>query len=272
MATFHEPVPKGFEDATSVSPARSSPPAVETIVESILPSPLGKVHLTKGLQHADGLIQHVTALGLVKALQKLDAVLAIFDTLEAELKTLGGPEADIGVNEWIRCRQELEMECRRRAPDVLVVIAFAQKSATLARVPADSDDDPNPTLVARSAMLTEAALRILRLYHRTLPSIGREAKFDVGKLLVSGSSAKAERREKREGREGSVISETGSVGSFGTVGTIGMGGGFGQGRGELSSFDALCQIHVLCLLADVKDWQWTAKACEYSLSALRLFY
>lgn len=39
-----------------------------------------------------------------------------------------------------------------------------------------------------------------------------------------------------------------------------MGGGFGQSRGDVAEFDALSQVHVLELLASVREWDWTAKA------------
>ena len=259
MSTFYEPLPRGAKDIDYTSmPPRAHPPSVSVMVESIFPAPLGKVHLSKGMQHADHLVQHITALSLARGLQKLEEIQSILRKFENELDSAPGSSE----NPWMKRRLELEIECRRRVPEVLVVISFAQKSATLARVNPDSDDDPDPKLVARSAMLTEVALRLFGLYHKTLPSVSREAKFDIGKLLVSASSAKAERRERREAREGSVVSDTGSVGSVGTIGTVGMGGGFGQSRGDVDGFEALSQVHVLSLLTDVRDWQWTNKACE----------
>ncbi len=255
MATFRQPIPRGSD--LKLMPPRPNPPSVSTIIESILPSPLTKQHLTKGLQHPDGLVQHMTALTLARGLQKLAIVQKVFLEIEAELDLEPSSSAE---NPWARRRREFEMECRKRVPEVLVVIAFAQKSATLARTNPDSDEEPDSAVAAKSAMLTESALRLFELYHRTLPSIANEAKFDVGKLLVSSSSAKAERRGKREARAGSVISDSGSVGSIGSVGTAGMGGGFGHARGDVIGFEALSQIHVLSLLGQVKDWNWSNKA------------
>ena len=260
LSTFHEPIPRG-SDLTESLP-RPSPPSVNVMIESIFPSPMGKVHLTKGLQSNDHLVQHVTALALARGLQKLETVQATLRQIETEVEAQPGTSENASPSIWTKRRLELELECRRRVPEVFVIIAFAQKSATLARVPADSDDEPDPKLVAKSALLTEVALRLFGLYHKTLPTISREAKFDVGKLLVSASSAKAERREKREAREGSVISDSGSVGSVGTIGTVGMGGGFGQSRGDVDGFEAISQVHVLSLLSQVQDWQWTNKACK----------
>lgn len=255
LSTFRQSIPRGSDKETM--PFRVHPPSVASIVESILPSPLTKQHLSKGLQYPDGLVQHMTALTLARALQKLEAVQKVLSEIEAELRTEPSTSAE---SPWARCQRELEMECRKRVPEVFVVIAFAQKSATLARSNPDSGDEPDPALVAKSTMLAESALRLLGLYHHTLPSIAQEAKFDVGKLLVSSSSVKAERREKREGRAGSVISDSGSVGSVGTVGTAGLGGGFGHARGDVEGFEALSQVHVLRLLGEVRNWNWSNKA------------
>lgn len=249
IETFHEPAPKGSKEAM---PPRSLPPAVSTVVESVLPSPLTKSHLSKGLQHQVALVQHVTALTLARGLQKLQKVQAIFSEIASELGE--GPDGP-----WTARARDLEVECRLRVPEVPVIVAFAQKAATLGR-PKDEDDEVEPAVAARSAMLTEAALRLFGLYHATLPSLAGEARFDVGKLLVSASSANAERRARREAREGSVVSDSGSVGSVGTLGTVGMGGGFGHARGDVEGFEALSQLHVLRLLASVPGWNWTNKA------------
>ena len=251
LSTFRQPIPRGSDLA--FTPPRAHPPALATIIESILPSPLNKLYLTKGLQHTDGLVQHMTALTIARSLQKLGAVQQVFLDIEAELDAEPSGSAE---NPWARRRRELEMECRKRVPEVLSVIGFAQKSATLSKV----DDEADPSVIARSAMLTESALRLLELYHKTLPSIAGESRFDVGKLLVSASSSRAERRERRGAREGSVISDSGSVGSVGTVGTAGMGGGFGQARGDVQGFEAMSQVHVLRLLGEAKGFNWTHRA------------
>jgi nucleolar pre-ribosomal-associated protein 1 len=234
---FNQPAPRGTSAASM--PPRAAPPAVATVVESVLPSPMTKQHVMKGLQHSSHLVQHVTALALARGLQKLSAVQALYASIADELgENNEGP--------WRAGARELEAECRRRVPEVSTLIEFAQKSATMARPPPDADEDwePEPSAAARSAMLTETALRLFGLYHRTLPSLAGEAKFDVGRLLVSASSKNQERRARREAREGSVVSDTGSVVSIGTVGTVGMGGGFGHSRGDVEGFEALSQLHV----------------------------
>jgi nucleolar pre-ribosomal-associated protein 1 len=256
ISTFRQPVPRGSDIETP--PPRSIPPALEVIVESVLPAPLTKQHLTKGLSHADGLVQYMTALTLARGLQKLDVVQQLFREIEAEV---GNKPSTSAENPWATIRRELELDCRRRVPEVQVIIAFAQKAATLP--PAEPETDEDNALVAKSTMLTEVALRLFGLYHRTLPSLASEVRFDVGRLLVSSSSNKAERRERQLAkveRAGSVLGETGSVASVGTAGTAGMGGGFGHARGDVQGFEALSQVHVVQLLSEVQNWQWTNKA------------
>ncbi|ORY24442.1 ribosome 60S biogenesis N-terminal-domain-containing protein, partial [Naematelia encephala] len=238
-STFRQPVPRGANISAEDMPPRSEPPSVATMIEAILPAPFTKAHITKGLSHPDLLVQHMTAVTLARGLQKLGVVQDALLRIERELEAEPGPSSNV----WARRRRELEMEARKRVPEVLVIIGFAQRSATIARTLPDTDDEPDPAVLARSQMLTESALRLFGLYHQNLPSIANEARFDVGKLLVSASSARAERRERREAREGSVISDSGSVGSIGTVGTAGMGGGFGHARGEVHGFEALAQVH-----------------------------
>jgi nucleolar pre-ribosomal-associated protein 1 len=256
MSTFRLPAPRGSE---AIMPFRTDPPAVSTIIESILPSPLHKNFLTKGLQHPDSLVRHMTAITLARGLQKLQVVQQLLADIAAEIDDEPSSSKE---SPWSRVRRELEFEARRRVPEVIVVINFAQQSAQLA--PAETETEEEQALAAKSTLLTESALRLFGLLYRTLPSIAAEAKFDVGRLLVSSSSAKAEKRERMSVKSGSVVDDSGSIASFGTAGTAGMGGGFGYSRGEVAGFDALSQVHVLALLRDVKEWDWARKAGKFS--------
>ncbi|KAL7418746.1 hypothetical protein Q5752_006429 [Cryptotrichosporon argae] len=256
-STFNIPAKGG-----SVEGTLRAPPAVATVIESILPSPLTKAHIMKGLQHTDGLVQHLTALSLARCLQKLSICQALIREIEDDL----AGEPGSSDNPWSTFQRELELEARRRVPEVPVIVEFAQKAAQSA--PAEVDTAEERAQQSRLVMLTEVALRLFGFYHKTLPSLANEARFDVGKLLVSASSANAERKARREAREGSVISDTGSVGSIGTLGTVGMGGGFGHARGDVVGFEALSQLHVVRLLADVKEWNWTNKAAGSQYSYL----
>ncbi|OCF45143.1 hypothetical protein I317_00945 [Kwoniella heveanensis CBS 569] len=224
ISTFRQPVPHGLDP--SGAPFRAQPPAVSTMIESILPSPLTKSHLMKGLQHTDALVQHVTAITLARGLQKLAIVQELLKLIEKEV---GLEPSTSQENLWTRRRRELELEVRKRIPELSVIIAFAQKAATMA--PSEAETDAEIAMATKSAMLTEVALRIFGLCNKTLPSMATEMKFDPGRLLVSASSASAERRARREAREGNV-----------------------------KGFEALSQLHVLELLGEVRDWNWMNKA------------
>nr|ODN91496.1 hypothetical protein L204_05480 [Cryptococcus depauperatus CBS 7855] len=254
LNTFRQPALTGSD--RSLSPFRLEPPQTAIIVESILPAPLTKSHLMKGLQHTYHLVQHMTALVLSYALIKLSKVLEVFRYIEMELYGANS----FGDNSWAKGIRALEVEIRKRMPELGVIVAFAQKSVTLA--PAEPETEEELALATRSAMLTELALRLFALCNHTLPSMASEMRFDPGRLLVS-SSAKAEKREARAAREGSVLSDSGSVKSVGTVGsagTAGMGGGFGSGKGNVKGWEALCQVHVVSLLGEVTNWDWSKKA------------
>ncbi|WWC58327.1 uncharacterized protein I303_100867 [Kwoniella dejecticola CBS 10117] len=224
LATFRQATPASSD--ASLALFRSSPPSTSIVIESVLPSPFTKSHIMKGLQHTDGLVQHVTAITLARCLQKLSIVQDLFLAIEKEIEA--GPTTS-QENPWIRARRELEMEARKRIPELSIIVAFAQKAAMMA--PSEPETEAELALASKSAMLTESALRIFSLCNKTIPSLASEMKFDVGRLLVSASSASAERRARREAREGSVI-----------------------------SFEALSQLHVLRLLGEVKDWNWMNKA------------
>ena len=239
------------------------------MIESIVPSPLTKTHLSRGLQAQHGLMQHTTALTLTRCLKKLGIVQDVLRDIAKQVET--DPHASTWTNPWFECVRDLEYEVRRRIPDILVIIAFAQKSATLA--PDDeADEDASSPLKTKSAVLTESALRLFRLYHTTMPSIAAEMKFDIGRLLVSSSSVKTERKERKLAKSQSVAGTEESLMSVGTVGTAGMGGGFGYARGEVRGWDALSQSHVLNLLRDVGGWDWTKKSRELVHAILGIAY
>jgi nucleolar pre-ribosomal-associated protein 1 len=147
----------------------SSPPPLSTILENILPSVNLKTHLSKGLQSPSGLVRHCTAIALAKCLVKLEETLRIFSDVA---KALGEDEE----GQWMTRQHELEHEARRRVPEFQVVVAYSQLSA----IPEEVDSGSNTT---KTALLAESAQRVLWMYHRCLPEVVAEARFDIGKLL-----------------------------------------------------------------------------------------
>ena len=150
-----------------------TPPPLSTVLENILPIANNKVNLSKGLQSSSGLVQHCTAIALTKCLLKFQEVLDQFRKIAKTLE-----EDDEG--QWSRRCKEIEREVRQRVPDFMVVVAFGHQTQQAQN--AQTIETRNPM---RIALLGEGAQRLLWLYHRCLPAVVAEARFDVGKLLQS---------------------------------------------------------------------------------------
>ncbi|KZT20563.1 hypothetical protein NEOLEDRAFT_1140540 [Neolentinus lepideus HHB14362 ss-1] len=194
-----------------------SPPPLNSVIENILPSVGIKAHLSKGLQSPSALVQHCAALALVKCLRKYDEVVTTFRKVEEALQE---NEED---GQWARRRKEVEREVRRRVPDFQVVVAFSQQKAHGdAAQKASAPPDP-----AKVALIAESAQRLLWLYHRCLPSLVGEARFDVGRLLQHFMPASV------EGQDSSTSDDTGLC--------------------------TLQQLHILRLLNETDQFSWTNK-------------
>ncbi|KAI0311527.1 ribosome 60S biogenesis N-terminal-domain-containing protein [Amylostereum chailletii] len=114
-------------------------------------------------------------LALAKCLEKYARVLEVLNRVETAL------QEDPEHGQWGRRRRDLEREMRRRVPEFQVIIALAQKAGETSVVPSETQEStPNPT---RAALLAESSTRLLWLYHKCLPTLVAEARFDVGKLL-----------------------------------------------------------------------------------------
>jgi len=204
----------------------TSPP-LSTIIENILPSVNTKNNLSKGLQSPSGLVQHCTALALSKCLVKYRAVDEQFR------KIAGALEEDEEEGQWYRRCRELEREVRRRVPEFQVVVAFSQQKHIGSSAPHSQVSDTKVSLLAESAQ------RLLWLYHRSLPSIVGEARFDVAKLLQTFS--------RDSGVESAACQEEDSPGAA-------------------SRLNRIQQLHVLRLLKDSNQFSWTGKIGGYSFS------
>lgn len=140
-----------------------------------MPSMNLKNHLTKGLQSPSALVQHATAVTLVKCLQKCEAVLSAFKDVVKAL------EEDEINGQWAKRTDDIEREMRKRLPDFQVIVAFShQKTASQQTNGSDRIAQP-----IKSALLAEIQQRLLLLYHRCVPSVVAEASYDVAKSLQS---------------------------------------------------------------------------------------
>ncbi|KAJ8490078.1 hypothetical protein ONZ51_g2525 [Trametes cubensis] len=219
--------------SSSASLYQPTPPPLSTIIDNILPTAHIKIHLSRGLQAPSPLVQHVTALTLAKCLSKYEQVVRAFQEVERAL------EEDEEEGLWARRRREVEREVRKRVPDFQVIVGFSQRlnETTTAldaqgnekqeKTPSGKDKQkeraPNPT---RTALLTESAHRLLWLYHRLLPSVVAEARFDAGKLLQAIEDMLL---------QVSVSSPT-------------------------AGLDTLRQLHVLRLLRESEHFTWSGKS------------
>ena len=228
IASFRMPPPTTSTASTSAVQAyRPTPPPLTNIIENVLPSIFPKQFSTKGLLSRHPLVQQTTAVTLSRCLSKLDQVLNTFLEVQTSLE-----EGDHGL--WTVRRVEIEREMRKRVPDVATVVGFAMAAAKTASAATTEEES------TRAAVLTESALRLLSLYHLTLPALVAEAKFDVGKLLVPGG-------EKGKGKE-----EIDVVG--------GSGDGWGFARSNVFGVEALTQLHVLRLVGEGGEFAWGGRA------------
>jgi nucleolar pre-ribosomal-associated protein 1 len=137
-------------------------------------------------------VQHCTALTLAKCLIKYENVVRIFQEVAQSL------EEDEDDGQWCKRQKEVATEMRRRIPDFQVIVGFLQQ-----RVSDGSTSDPKSSQpkvnATTSVLLGECAQRLLWLYHRCMPSMVAEARFDLGKLLpnflVTQEKAEGENNE-----------------------------------------------------------------------------
>ena len=211
----------------STSLYQPSPPPISAIIENILPTSHIKTHLSRGLQAPSPLVQHTCALSLAKCLYKYEKVVHAFQEVERALE-----EDEDGL--WARRCREVEREVRKRVPDFQVIVGFLQRfnePNTATPQTAEQGKQKNTPNATRTALLADSAHRLLWLYHRLLPSVVAEARFDAGKLLQAIED---------------ILSQGGSTNSA-------------------SGLDTLRQIHVLRLLKESQHFTWSSKSGTPSL-------
>ena len=122
----------------------------------------------------------------------------------------------------------LEAEARKRVPVLQVIIAFSQQKSDVVQEKSTPNDGAVVTTLKplTNPMISESALRILWLYHKCLPTLAAEARFDSGKLLWNLSHHWS-----------------------------------GEVRGpSVDGWDVLRQLHVLRLLKESDQFSWSGKA------------
>ena len=198
-------------------------------MENILPTNNFKTHLTKGLQSPSPLVRHSTALALVKCLGKYDSVVTAFQEVADRLE-----EEEDG--QWRHAVAVLEAEARKRVPELQVVIAFSQQKSDVVQEKSGSGDGAAVVTLKplTASMISESALRILWLYHKCLPTLVAEARFDSGKLLWSFLHHWSGEVSKR----------------------------------TVDGWDMLRRLHVLRLLKESDQFSWSGKAGNETCSSV----
>lgn len=226
------PVPTASFKLPNSETYHPSPPPLSTVLENVLPSVNTKAHLTKGLQSASPLVRHCTALALAKCLVKLGQVVCVFQEIASAL------EENEQEGQWNLRWREIQGEARRRVPDFQVIIAFAQQAAAstpeVSRPTSVTVSAPNQTQVA---LLSEAAHRLLWLYHAHLASLVAEARYDSGKALQH-------------------ITQPSAVANSGGV--------------ELNGVHTLQRLHVLALLKETDQLSLSNKAGSSSNTSVHI--
>lgn len=234
MPTYCFSPPPTSQESSSTISYHPTPPLLHTILENVLPSAFSKVLISKGLQASTApLVRHCTSLALAKCLEKFEAVREAFKLVEAALE-----EDESG--QWASRRVELEKEIRKRVPDFQVIVALQQRVQPSAKAQSDGTDaiviPDTPGDITRNSLLTEAAQRLMWLYHRSLPTLVSEGRFDPGKLLLSLSDSTDGVGSSQQVPDSPVVE-------------------INQARG----MDTLGHLHVLHLLQESDQFTWSSK-------------
>lgn len=200
--------------SSSKSQYQPTPPSLHIIMENIFPSVTLKAHVSKALQHASVLVQHAAGLTLAKCLEKCREVYEAMEEVESAL-------CEDVEGTWRRRRDEVEREARKRVPDFQVIVAFASAHQTETNTRGQGG--------TRDAMLNELGQRLLYLYHRVIPSMVAEARYDVSKSVL----ALLEPADDEKGA---------SVG--------------------INGLKSLQKLHVLKMLGANTQFSWSLKPCE----------
>ncbi|KIL65208.1 hypothetical protein M378DRAFT_162474 [Amanita muscaria Koide BX008] len=217
-----------------------TPPPLNTILENILPSVNIKNNFTKGLQSTSSLVQHCSALALIKCLIKYDSVI---QTLREVATSLEEDEED---GQWSKRIRDLEKEIRRRVPEFQVIVAFSQhvSSHNVAASSTQNGVQKSTATMMRTALLAESAQRLLWMYHRTLPVLTAEARFDVAKLLHGFSTEPSNADEEEEEEE--------------------------EIPDAVKRLDRVRRLHVVRLLKESDQFSWSGKPIGSSHSYLHV--
>ncbi|KAG8812996.1 hypothetical protein FRC17_001713, partial [Serendipita sp. 399] len=207
----------------------TDPPPLSSALDNILPPVWSRVSITKGLQSTSHLVQHHTATCLARCLEKYDAVRQSYEAVALAL------EEERSGN-WTSRVRELEAELRKRVPTFEVIVGFVQQKSTSSESGPQNTIEPDGKIL-QSLMVSEAALRLMLLYHKVLSDLPADARYDVGKLLSTGVGKR-------------LISAPQSL---------------NIAPEHVTTFETLCHVHILDLLQHSDQYIWGITLGQSSL-------
>ncbi|PWY98329.1 hypothetical protein BCV70DRAFT_238879 [Testicularia cyperi] len=248
----------------------TNPPPMATVLSNVVPSPFHRFLFAQGLASSDRLVRYSTCALLCRCLDRMAQFRAVCEDAIATLDE--GSEGP-----WRRRLQALEIEARKRLPDISTVIQILQmaignagaangRASTVGLDDESVDGAPSQADAASNALSIEVALRLLWLFYLAVPSSAYEVRFNAGKLLtnsfmrtsavrskvtvekspkqVDGSSAAGE----DEGMEDDQAEEAEEEED--------------EEEDDALNLQALCQVHTLRILSLSSEaaFDWTAKA------------
>lgn len=247
----------------------SEPPPMSTILANILPGPLHRFLFAQGLNSSDRLVRYSTCALLCRCLDRMVRFRDVCLNASTELdEDENGP--------WRRRMEILEMEARRRIPDISIVIqilqiATSRSSANEAANGTEGDDNAdNESERDASAndnlLSTEVSLRLLSLYYQAVPSSAFDVKFNAGKLLTNAFVQSSPAPGAAQFANGDVEMANGNHAADTDASEEGRSDKDGsedeeEDAGEIR-LEALCQVHTLRILSHsalASSLDWTAK-------------
>ncbi|CAG8618200.1 725_t:CDS:10 [Paraglomus brasilianum] len=152
-----------------------NPPPCSTIIESILPSAVNRIAISKGLQHSSLLVRFTTAISLGFSFQKLDNITLRFGEIAASIEIID----PVNAKRWNDIPNSMAEEMRRRVPDVQVLLKLHHDILAAENLQKGPDDEET----MRNKFMREAVLRLIKFYQKYMPDSLFQSKFDIGRLI-----------------------------------------------------------------------------------------
>ncbi|KAI8968983.1 ribosome 60S biogenesis N-terminal-domain-containing protein [Mycotypha africana] len=183
-------VPSLMYGTTGLYPAE--PPAMNIILDNIIPNVFNRSASSKGLQHASPLVRYVTMTYLATVFQKFDKVskamrnaIMILEKSEAENRKTDNTEDIITQKPsqtWKKCLDSVQEGVRRRIPEIQTIIALYKQTTNKTELRNGPNEEE---LRAQNDLLEDTAFRLIRYYQEFVPETLMESNIDPTNLIPS---------------------------------------------------------------------------------------